>query len=243
MTFYLDHEYGFPAEALTWTGREKLTPNYKDINVDITYDDVQHDFAKVLARWIKEYENLYSFANLQNSLLWREKLTTRDAFLSFIQMTESLYDSLPEYLWMPKKEYERAIGAVKLAINRLEIPQEVKSNMHNGLIASYKKNLSYKLDLLVDEELFSAIDLPMSRENFITKTKTTRNYHTHLDKRYANNIFDDSQLYNASRILFDLIRFQLLLKLGVSKDLLIDKLRHRYRYENFDNLSKVIDIK
>ena len=139
---------------------------------------------------------------------------------------------------MPKKEYERAIGAVKLAINRLEIPQEVKSNMHNGLIASYKKNLSYKLDLLVDEELFSAIDLPMSRENFITKTKTTRNYHTHLDKRYANNIFDDSQLYNASRILFDLIRFQLLLKLGVSKDLLIDKLRHRYRYENFDNLSK-----
>ncbi|MVN88760.1 hypothetical protein GO986_18640 [Deinococcus sp. HMF7620] len=231
LMLYLDPDTGFPTEVLTWTGREKLALKYKYAEADITYDDVLDKFPLILENWIKDYQRLKSFAELQSSLLWREKVHTRDAFLSFIQMTEGLYDSSSDTIWMDKKDYEKAIRDVKIAIEGLDILEEVKSNMKDGIIASYKKNLSHKLNLLIDQELFESIGLSISREDFIKKVKSTRNYYTHLDIKYAARAFKDEELYHASRVVFDLIRFQLLSMIGVPKDLLVSKLKHRYRYK------------
>lgn len=82
--------------------------------------------------------------------------------------------------------------------------------------------------------------LGYSKEDFIEKVVTSRNYYTHYDERKANDAFAREELPRANRVLWDVARYYILKEIGFSQEVRNEKLRKEQRkLEDYDSIREM----
>jgi ApeA N-terminal domain 1 len=176
-----------------------------------------------MQNWLKNYNDFVGIIDIINILNWSKEIHVKTAFIHLLQAAESVHYRVFETHIVSEEEYKEIQKHLYTAVKEIKdssLRGEIKSRIKFG----NRKNLSIKLNDILDVDIMRIFGIEDERINFIQKIVTTRNYLTHLEPKYRKEVLTGKQLAAACRIIQMGIYYQFLLLLGLSKSKILSVL-------------------
>ena len=202
------------------------TPDKKTHLLGMTINDLGKAKSEIINKWFSLYDDIGPTLDILFSVLYTEMyLDVR--FLLAAQAVESLHRRLWPSNYVDEMQYEEI--EQKLADN---IPNEVPSDLKAKLkdVLKYGNEFSLRRRLKeISQRLMEkgAENIVCLDSAFINDVVNTRNYLTHYDKSLQASEKREESLYRLYAKLALTVMVVVFTELGASKELIMEKLRHR----------------
>lgn len=188
--------------------------------------EIKGEFSNILKTWFERKELLEPIINLYFGTQYNSQIYLEQKFLNLVQAVESYHRRTRKNIEIEESEHQKRIATI---LN--SVADEHKDWLEGRLSYSNEPILRKRLKELVNDCAEILRLNSNQRDSFIYKVCTTRNYFTHYDKSLEGKAAKAIELIDICNKLEKIIRFNLLIEIGFTKESakgLMDKL-YNYR--------------
>ncbi|MCD4646334.1 hypothetical protein AR454_28640 [Bacillus mycoides] len=206
---------------------ELTNENYQPIDpwrVLLNLQELKENFGMYMNNWFEKSKLLSPIIDLYLNTLNYKQMSIERHFLNLVQALESYHRRTRRNYTIDPQSHQKKVQEILESA-----PEEHKKWLSERLNFSHEPTLQNRLLDLVpdDEDMFIFFKGSTDVEDFIKKVKNTRNYHTHYDSKLERKALKGEELEFSCVILRSMVEYYLLKEIGVSKEIIHEKLMEK----------------